>query len=391
MRVKPTISPKQKLKAVRQVVGGKKSLNKASGELGVSRQSLYLWVRKYRGNPGKGTSLFKSNYKAGKSHHKSVSWKVEKQILGLVVKYPTLSLRELAARLADSKVSISTHGVYNVLLRHELQSRELRVRFSEQRPVKTVRAGEISAANRLKAIEQHQKAGVSITQVCKIWAVSRPTFYAWKRRYEEVSKVSDVSKVSNVVGAMVRRYKKGYLHHRSLGEKARDLILDIVRASPGLSVHKIYATVSREAGRSVVGHHGIQNILSRENLSTFAKRLIFAQGFAPEPKVRVAPLYRPQIPVYRLRMILAPFASIPKLMITNPRAGISRLSFVLVVLFIIGVWFRMIVTSQTSAVGLVFASIALFFGLFFFIYSLKYYISILVILRIAQSGMEEKR
>lgn len=391
MRVKPTISPKQKLKAVRQVVDGKKSLNKASDELGISRQSLYLWVRKYRGNPKKGSSLFKSNYKAGKGHHKSVSWKVEKQILDLLVKYPTLSLRELTGRLRDSKVSISTHGVYNVLLRHELQTRELRVRFSEQRPVKTVLASEISAANRLKAIEQHLKVGVSITQVCKIWGVSRPTFYEWKRRYQEVSEVAKVTEVSNVVEALARRYKKGYENHRSVSRKVVEAILEIVRANPAYSVHKIYALVPKVAGRAIVGHHGIQNILSRENLSTFAKRLVFAGGFAPEPRVVVAPLYRPQIPVYRLRMILAPFASIPKLLITNPRAGISRLSFALVALFIIGAWFRMIVASQISAVGLVFASIALFFGLFFFIYSLKYYISILVILRLAQSGIGEKR
>lgn len=200
-----------------------------------------------------------------------------------------------------------------------------------------------------------------------------------------------VTSESALVGAMVRRYKKGYENHRSVSRKVVETVLDIVRANPAYSVHKIYAQIPKVAGRVIVGHHGIQNILSRENLSTFAKRLIFAGGFAPEPRVQVAPLYRPQIPVYRFGMLLALFKMLPRAVIKSPRNGLARLGLTIIPFVVVGLWMRMLIgTSGVSPVGLLFASFALFFGLFFFIYSLKYYVSILMVLKLAQGGASAK-
>lgn len=186
---------------------------------------------------------------------------------------------------------------------------------------------------------------------------------------------------------MVRRYKSGYENHKAVTKKVVEAVLSIVRANPGLSVHKIYAAVPKAAGRALVGHHGIQNILSREGLSTLAKRLVFAGGLVPEPKVQVAPLYRPEIPVYRFGMVFALFKSLPRAVIENPRGGLARLGLTIMPFVVIGLWMRMLIgTSGASPVGLLFSSLALFFGLFFFIYSLKYYVSILMVLKLAQGG-----
>lgn len=373
-----------KYKAVVEALSGETKLVEIAKKYNVSRQSLYFWVRDFKKSNKKTSECLKSHYRRGSVHHKSISWKLEKEILDLVVKYPDWGIATLKNKLGEVGFEISPHGIHNVLVRNELQTKELRARFSQAHPLKTVLAPAISPADRVKIVEEYLDGKQKIAKVCKAWGISRPTFYAWLRRYQEVAKVSKVPEVPNVVEALVRKYRRGEQHHRSIAQGVKEAILDIVKANPGLSVHKIYDYVKQD-GRKLVGHHGIQNILSREGLSTFARRLIFAGGFIPQPRVAVAPLYRPEIPVYSWKMLLSPVKSFPKLMVTNPRAGVFRLTLTVFGLFIFRLWIMMLVsTTGASPIGLMFASVALFFGIFFFIYSTKYYISILLVLKLAQ-------
>lgn len=211
---------------------------------------------------------------------------------------------------------------------------------------------------------------LKVAHLCRENGISRKTFYKWLKRYQTEGN-----------NGLFERRLKGFEHPKSIGEETRRKILEFIALNPDLSVHKLAKSLD------FVGHHGIQNILSREGLNTLAKRLTFALGFAPEPKVRVAPLYRPQMPVWRLRQIIAPFTTIPKLFLIKPKAAAFRLVFLLLPFFVTTLWIRVLFrTVGVSHAGLIFASIALFFGLFFFIYSLKYYISIVMVLKLAQSG-----
>lgn len=390
--MKKVLPTSLKYKAVKEVLRGGKGTKEIAKNYHVCRQSLYFWVKKFNQSAKGEPRSLEAKYRKGARHHKRISFRCEKQILDLVVKDPGASIDSLVRKLNALGYQISKHGVYSALLRHEIQTKELRARFAQTHPLKTVLAALISAAKRAKIVEEHLVEKKPVAHICKAWGISRPTFYEWFRRYQlEVrrQKKSGMAAADEqgIVGALVRRYKRGYENHRSVGQKVVETVLSIVRANPAYSVHKIYAAIPKAAGRAIVGHHGIQNILTREGLSTFAKRLVFAGGFAPEPKVQVAPLYRPEMPVYKLRMVLAPFKSIPKLMFTNPRAGFLRLGLLVAPLFFAGLWMRMVIgTAGASPIGMVFASTALFFGIFFFVYSLKYYVSILLILKVAQGG-----
>ena len=376
----------KKLKACREVLEEGRSLIAVAKKYGCCRQSLYFWIKKFQKNPHRAAQILKSNFRRGGKHPRRVRWLVEKRILNLVIANPQNSSKKLQQELVAQGVKISAHGVHIVLSRNNLTREEARRRFSELAPVATTLATAFPPAYRAKIVEEYLKEGKPVAQICKFWHISKPTFYEWLRRYQEVTGGIEEGIEGQRVAALARRYKKGDEHHLAVGARIKQIVLDMVRQDPALSKHKIAAAVPAVAGRPVVSHHGIQNILTREGLSTLARRLAWATGFVRPEAIKVAPLYRPEIPVYRLRMILSPFASIPKLLVTNPGAGLLRLVALLVPLSIFALWIRMLAAGGVSPVGLVFASIALFFGLFFFIYSLKYYVSILLILRLAQSG-----
>ena len=198
----------------------------------------------------------------------------------------------------------------------------------------------------------------NLAVLCREAGVSRKTCYKWLKRYQKSGEEGLVSRRPN-----------GSSHYRSLAEDKIRLVVGEALANPYLSV----SGLCKRLGGSV-GHHGIQNVLYRENLNTIHKRLAAAQG--KESGVQVAPLYVPEMPMYRLRMLLAPFVTVPKLVISNPKKSIVLVFGISPFILLLILWLKVIVSPAqgASSIGLFFASIALFFGLFFFLYSLSYYI-----------------
>ena len=234
---RPRLTPTDKLKAVREVLRYKRSLKEVSFKYGISRQSLYFWIKKF--DPKSGKPSLKNGYRHGRNHPRKLSWKIEKIVLDLVINNPQFSLQKLNKQLQNRGLKVSLKGVYNILLRYELQTSELRQRFSLNHPLKTVFAQAISPATRAKIVEEYIEEGAKISHVCKIWQVSRPTFYSWLRRYQEGKRVGVGD--AGLIEALVRKYKKGYEHHRAIGQDAREAILDLVRKRPDYSCHQLYA------------------------------------------------------------------------------------------------------------------------------------------------------
>src|SRR3989344_2008686 len=224
------------------------------------------------------------------------------------------------------------------------------------------------------------KRGITISEVCRKFGISRVIFYRLRKRYETAGRA---------FSALEDKERKVERFGRQAPGEVEEKIKQIVISNPLLSSHKISAFMRTQSDVPVLGNHGVHNVLKRLDLNTIDKRILFAQGSAASlPKVKVAPLYTPTMPMYRLRMLLAPFVTIPKLLLTKPKKGIWYLLFGILPLVIFAFWTRLLLTapSGTSLIGLIFASIALTFGLFFFLYSLKYYLTILMVLRLAQSG-----
>ena len=382
----PRLSATKKLEAVKEVLEKSRPLAKVASEFGCTRPSLYLWINQYRKNPQMASENLRSKYLKGNKHPKRIKWQIERQVLDLVVKHPDLSLRELQKSLLAQGIKISLHGLHNVLVRNNLQTDELRHRFSLSHPIKTIFAPAISPANRLKVLEEYLDGDKPISQICRIFNISRPTFYSWLSRFKTAKALEGDE--ADLVSALARHYKRGYANLRSIGEEKREIILDIVGKNPELSVHKLYATIPRVSGKPIVGHHAIQNLFLRENLNTIAKRREFAQSFVPEP-TRVSPLYQPEMPTYRLRQLIAPFMTVPRLAWLFTRGQVFLVLILLFVFYSYKILSAIITSPTGTPVGIFFAAISLTFGIFFFIYSMKYYLATLLVLRLAQTGGAE--
>src|SRR3989338_4919065 len=270
------------------------------------------------------------------------------------------------------EAGISRKTFYSWLKKYkEAKPNVARFKLADQRFKRIFSFKTLDRADKLLLINQSLAGYGSVSRLCRQFGISRKTFYKWLKRYQELGEngLSDVRPVGNA-------------HHRAIPQENRQQVLDFVVKNPHYSVHRLAQELN------FIGHHGIQNLLAREDLNTLAKRQLFAQGYIAEPKVKVAPLYTPQMPMYRLRQLIAPFVTIPKLLITKPLNGILAILATFIPLTLIFLWLRSIINAPLgpSTLGLIFASVALFFGLFFFLYSLKYYLTILMVLRLAQSG-----
>ncbi len=206
-------------------------------------------------------------------------------------------------------------------------------------------------------------------EICKKFNISRKSLYAWLKNYQK-----------NGEAGLYEMRPKGEDHYRYLPGETRELILATVSRHPEFSVHTLAKTLN-------LGHHGIQNLLERKGLSMHQSREIFAQGYITTPGTKVSPLYEPQIPVYRLRQIIAPFTTIPKLLRQNPGKGIIALLTSFVPLLIFFFWIKLLIFAPPgiSQVGLFFSTISLSLGVIFFLYSLKYYLSAVMVLKMANS------
>src|SRR3989344_2148582 len=278
---------------------------------------------------------------------------------------------EKVARICR-EAGISRKTFYSWLKKYkEAKPNVARFKLRDQRFRRVFSFKTLDRADKLLLINQSLAGYGSVSRLCRQFGISRKTFYKWLKRYQELGEngLSDVRPVGNA-------------HHRAIPQENRQQVLDFVVKNPHYSVHRLAQELN------FIGHHGIQNLLAREDLNTLAKRQLFAQGYIAEPKVKVAPLYTPQMPMYRLRQLIAPFVTIPKLLITKPLNGILAILATFIPLTLIFLWLRSIINAPLgpSTLGLIFASISLTFGIFFFLYSLKYYLTILMVLRLAQSG-----
>ena len=135
---------------------------------------------------------------------------------------------------------------------------------------------------RKELVERVIKDGVSISQACRSFNVSRPTFYKLLKQYKKAKALNEEPDFSNS--------KINKPHWRRLSYAKEKKILDFVKKHPEYSVHTIAQILKN------IGHHGIQNVLKRYHLNTYPQRLDFSSHQQEEPS-----LFNPAI-CYLLRV-----------------------------------------------------------------------------------------
>ncbi len=381
--MKEKLTSKQRLQMIEEAVVEGQPVNSVCKKYGISRVAFYRWKKRYQEVKSQKLKVknidLEDKKREVKRYWRQATEEQEKVVLEIKNKHPEFSIREIRENLPKNesgKPILGNHGIYNVLKRNNLIKKR---KISSVIPLYNKEDKEIigkpeksklSSKQRLEMIEKVVKDGEKVSQVCREYSISRVIFYRLKKRYDEIRKQK--TQVTSQDLEDKKQEIKRYAKQASIEQKKE--VIEVVLKNPEFSSHKIAELVS-------LGNHGVQNVLHRLGLNTYERRLAYQSSVGVIPKaIPSIPKVTPEVPVTPSVTRKPIFG-----FLTSLKSKISAISVLGILSFgLLYIFFKFVQLlrfSQPGAhLGLTFAAISLFFGMVFFIYSLKYYLTLAVIL-----------
>jgi len=326
-------------------------------------------------------------------------------ILQTILKQPKLGLIEILRELKANfpKRKFSQTCLQNLFLNLSLNTRKKRLQFVKwaskidqaelfdliHSALKKRLKKELAPAERLVLVRLVDRYQVPVSQACRLFSQSRRTFYKWYQRYHQSASGQEYQAVCNVEPA-VKHY------WRQAKDKQVKAVLKIVQKHPEYSTHKVAEALPKTAGKPILGNHGVQNVFKRLNLNTHEKRLAYVQEQAKE-KLPLLPIFNWLKP--DLKRVFSLFALPPpsfksvfdKIKETRFLTSYFIFGFIngtLISIFLLSLIRTVIqAPSLPAQIGLVFSFLSLIFGIFFLIYSLKYYFTLAIVLSFSRRSL----
>jgi cellulose synthase/poly-beta-1,6-N-acetylglucosamine synthase-like glycosyltransferase/transposase-like protein len=414
----------QKLQILNKAIIDRLPISQVCRQNSISRKTYYQWYKIYEqsSNSHKKAALA-NHYVNGQRHPRSKRHLFKSIIIKIIARHPDWESRQIADYLTAINQPLSIEAVSRLLADLSLstadQRHALSQRYQPQRSSVSTQPTKISAVrlkpeSRQQIVEEVVKNGQSVSQVCRKYLLSRKTFYQWLQRYRQAQQEGQDFTI-----ALADHYVQGGNHPNITSERLKEIVLKMVALHPELSSHKIASELK------VLSNHGVQNILKRSDLNTLAKRIAYSQSLVkPEQAVVIQPIATDTIktPAGSLPVVSAIPPPSPAIapVLTGAEAGLPSFaktaedvpSFVPVLsfhqrllsffkTFLISLtastlvstafiyWLSIIVSASTASqqVGLLFATIALTIGGFFFAYSLKYYFTLAIVLSFSRQSL----
>lgn len=274
------LTSEERKRIIKRVLEDGISVTEACKEFGISRFTFYKWLNRYKSSDKELSEVLKDRNPRGRNHWRSPSANRIKEILKRVRENPEYSSRRIQRELSQDgrSIEISPHGVQSVLDRLGLSRYEDRLEYVGRLNLRDLgKITQLRPQERLSAIKKVLLEGWSVSEVCRIYGISRHTFYKWLRRYEEVGPEEEISALSD-------KRPSGEQHWKSIDDLTSQRILETVLAEPQLSARQIAKKIG------FVSQHGVHNVLLRHSLNTFEKRVAYAQEQAA-----VTPAVRPEV------------------------------------------------------------------------------------------------
>jgi len=233
----------------------------------------------------------------------------------------------------------------------------------------------ISPQEKLGLIKRVE-AGEEVADVCREAGISRTIFYRWKKRYERAAPEEKARVLAPQVRHIIRYWRQS-------PEKYEQAILSLVAAHPDYGIRRLVANLPRVADLPLVGHHGVQNILRRHNLSLYEQRLSYAQAQVT-PAIKGIAAWEQTFARFfafspRTRQVIIRFFSTTTLSVFVSVVVLGSLGYFATVFG---------QAAPAHRVGLSFATISLLVGMVFFLYSMKYYFTLALVLSFSTQGLE---
>lgn len=237
----------------------------------------------------------------------------------------------------------------------------------------------LSSTARLCMVKEVLDQDQDITDVAKKYNISRVTLYKWLKRYKE--------DIRNGISPEMRA-KVPYIEHyyRETPENYQEVVLSLVAKHPEFGIRSIVNSLPKVGQAPIVGHHGVQNILKRHGLLHFQERLAYAKSQETAVTVSIRKVLEPLLAFFKIQ----PEA---RSRVMSSLGTAAFLSFFLVVALGGSALLAGNISSAIgiSKTGLIFAGISLVAGSIFFLYSLKYYLTLVIVLSYSQKSSLDKK
>ncbi|MDO8658754.1 MAG: helix-turn-helix domain-containing protein, partial [Candidatus Levybacteria bacterium] len=364
---------KDKLVLIKRVKSGEK-VSKICKEAGISRTIFYKWFKDYKNSaPRAKKTILLSKVAKGRGHWKKLNFLTEQRILKIALKNNSFSAQEIA-----KLVGISAHGVWNTLKKNDLNTKSKRILYIERNGVSLINPKPVS--DKITMIRRFEQ-GENISNICRDFSVSRTIFYRWLKRYQKAAE----DKKREVLESL---RPKGEKHWRFI-PGAKELVLQIVVEHPEYSSKKISNAISLKPGKMFVGNHGVYNLLRRLNLNTYQRRIAFAnekiQTSIVASTQKTSDFKIPSFVSFSFISVIPP--PLRRKIISSFKVFIP--SFISTVFLIFLIKVVLSTGSIGSSIGILFSLVSFVFGMFFFLYSFKYYITIAAVLSFSRQKDEE--
>jgi transposase-like protein len=381
------VPAREKNLAVAQVLRGEKSVSSISRSLGVARKTVYAWVKSYKSAPSRlKSSALDNKYSSGQHHPKAISKEAKKALKRFVILNPKWGCRRYSEQLKKIGHEVSYIGVYDFLQRLGINTPELRENFRSNYSG----PGRLSPEVKFHAVLDVVDGKKSIQEVASEYRVARKTIYEWINKYR-----SGIKEGLSGVEALKDSYLVGGDHPRTVAGKYEDQLLDLVVERPELSVHQL-------AGFFPISSWTIWKLLNKHGLAHYKYRLAYSHARGEEE----VPSIRPELSwLDRLRLAWeqflpsrapAPPPGVPTVPFPAPfGAGLQRLRrfapyILLSLLALTSLYQYGSLLGQTEniqqTIGYLFAGVSLSMGTVFFLYSLKYYFTLAIVLSFSREA-----
>jgi glycosyltransferase involved in cell wall biosynthesis/transposase-like protein len=374
------ISAQKKKFAVDEVLKRKQSVSEVARRLGVSRKTIYSWLKQYRQAPPRLKSkVFVPRYVTGKKHPRAVAYKTKRLLTKMIVAHPEWGCRRLSQELKKKGFDLGYFGVNKLLQSLGASTPELRKEFVKN----WSGPGRLTPSLKMKVIQDILGERASIAQKAQEHNIARKTIYEWIKRYQS-------AKEKGIIGAAALKeaYVRGENHPRAVAPEVGDQVLKIVIEKPQLSIHDLANLVPASSWT-------VWKILSRYNLTSYQQRLAYAQSRQPV----VTPALGVLDTLKRLIGQIPAISAIPPPSFRFDSPQLRKLGKILGVYFfsltlasyLLFSWLGLITQAPSLSVklGLILATISLGIGSFFFAYSMKYYLTLTLVLSFSRETREE--
>ena len=387
------ISSSLKRQAVEAVLQARKPVSAVSREFGVARKTIYKWIKRYQSSPArlKAASL-EPRYVSGDRHPRIAAEAARLVLVRLAVAHPEWGCRKFSYELKKRGISVGYFGVFKLLRSLGVSTPALRRVFAKQ----WSGPGRLTPEIKLSIVREAIDENVPISELSKRHGVARKTIYKWIEKYKRASEIGLISSE-----AFRERYARAAAHPRAIYPLIEEKLLSLVASQPRLSVHRLASFVPASSFTvwKVLRSHNLASVSLREAYARFLRRQA-EEILDVRPELswlgRLKQVFEQFVPTR------APAGPPPGLRPSGPAApglvpalsSLFRSSPFLLLVFLILFgsfeWGRLIgsAASLYQAMGWVFASIALMMGSVFFLYSLKYYFTLAVVLSFSREAGE---